>query len=162
MNYYLIIGWIACFCLAIMAYLFYQGSLIKDSDLKHYSGIIAKAPKITKDEYKTYNTEMRFFLEGEEQAVVVPGKLLNRADPAILTLEKGTEVFFFEKKEKAQNFIDGVRRLAFGLRTDEQTFYTKEEALAFYQSKGMKNWSYAFGFLGMVILFFLLKYHFAA
>ena len=154
--FFTIIAWILVVSMFAVAFSFYRMYNISPADLKYSEGVIAEDPKFSEDEYGGI-TSMRFYLEGEEMPVSVPGILLRNADKQIFDLKKGDQVRFYEKTAAAKNFLDRKVRSAAGLGNQEEYFYTQEDALDFYQSADKLFYMIFCLALGGVIAYFLLK-----
>lgn len=139
------------------AYSFYERSEISNADLIQHQGEIAKKPKVFRDDYDTYNTSMHLYLEGEKYPIVVPGKLLRKADQRILDLKEGDKLSFYEKREEKASVLEKTRRTAFGLSSGEVIFYSKEDSLSFSQHPRMKIWAGFFLILGLSILYWIIR-----
>ncbi len=153
-----VLGFIFCFTMLVMAFFTYQQSSITESDLKFSEGIISTVPEISRDEYDFRNTAMRFYLENQEIPVSIPGKLLNNADQEIVNLKIGDKVSFYEKNHNVLGTMDKTRRIAFGLSSDKIAFYTQQDALEFFQGFRFKIITYSFIALSCIVFVLLMNW----
>jgi hypothetical protein len=112
-------------------YILLSNLKVDPEELTERQGRLDRPPLPVKDEYESRIVGLRIYLKGEEQALRIPGKLLNLADPRIFDLEQGTRISFLEKREKKGNRV----RLIFGLEDSQGIILEKSQALDYYRKK---------------------------
>lgn len=152
----LLFGWVMVSILGYIAFLFLSNNRLSREQLLEQEGVIAQPPEIFRDEYDTYNTGMKIHLTSPVAPIFVPGKILRQANQEILMLGPGTEIRYFIRKNPPPLMFEAASRIAFGIQTAHQTYYTPEVALTHFRSPQMRVYAILSALMGLGLAYLLL------